>query len=150
MKELWQSPKCGQRFVTKNMSHSCMKFQLETLFAHSQPHVFQLYERFADLVQSVGPVSIIPQKTRVVFKVRTRFAGAVPRKSYLPVNFDFTRRHGGRRFSKIEQNGPHSFGHQVRIEKEEDFDTEFISLIREAYEVGEQKHLQRRHANLRS
>jgi hypothetical protein len=138
-RELWQCPKCGETFTTKNLWHSCGKFSLESLFAHSEPHVFQLYKRLEELVRSIGPITVIPQKTRVVFQVRMRFAGAVPRKSYLLCHFIFYRRHEDPRFYEVNQYGPRSFEHLIRVEKEQDFDGEFIDWIREAYEVGEQK-----------
>ena len=80
LRPLWRCPKCGARFVTRNMWHSCGKFTLETLFAKSEPQVLPLFKKFAALVRRCGRVTMIPQKTRVVFMDRVRFAGACPRK----------------------------------------------------------------------
>jgi hypothetical protein len=136
--DLWQCPRCGEWFITANMPHSCGKFSLEELFAHSDPQVFQLFRRFEELVRALGPVRMIPQKSRVVFQVRVRFAGAVPRKSYLQCGFGFHRRREHPRFYKIEQYAPRWFHHYTRVEREEDFDDEFRDWIREAYAVGRQ------------
>lgn len=57
---LWKCPKCGERFVTKNMWHSCGKFTLEELFARSEPHVYQLFNQFAEMMRKCGPVTMIP------------------------------------------------------------------------------------------
>jgi GNAT superfamily N-acetyltransferase len=141
MKDPWQCPKCGEKFVTPHMWHSCGQHSLEALFARSEPHVLRLYQRFEELVKACGPVTVIPQKTRVVFQVRVRFAGAVPRKSHLQCSFGFSRRRDHPRFYKIEQYAPRWYGHYCRIEKEEELDDEFESWVREAYEVGQQKHL---------
>jgi hypothetical protein len=65
----------------------------------------------------------------------------VPRKSYLQCAFGFRRRRDDPRFYKIEQHGPRWYTHYCRVEREEDFDDEFMSWIREAYDVGGQKHL---------
>jgi hypothetical protein len=140
-KELWQCPKCGAKFVTPNMWHSCGVHSLEELFARSDPHVLPLFNRFVELVQSVGPVTVIPQKTRVVMMVRVRFAGAMPRKSHFIASFGFARRRESPRFYKIEQYAPHWYGHYTRVASEADFDEEFMDWIRESYAVGEQKHL---------
>lgn len=94
------------------------------------------------LVRSIGPVTIIPQKARVAFQVRTRFVSAYPRKSHLLVGFDFARKVSSPRFHKIEQYGRHTFTHYLRVEKEEDFDEELIGWIRESYQVGQQMHVQ--------
>jgi hypothetical protein len=84
---------------------------------------------------------VIPQKSRIVFQVRVRFAGAVPRKSHLQCGFGFGRRVEHPRFYKIEQYAPRWFGHYCRVAREEDFDGDFTDWIREAYAVGQQKHL---------
>lgn len=104
-----------------------------------EPHVFALYQRLVELVQCCGPVTIIPQKTRIVFqvRVRVRFAGCVPRKSYLRCSFWFTRPHDNLRF---ERYGPRVHGHFVRVRPLDDLDDEFKSWLCEAYAVGEQKH----------
>ncbi|MGH9972245.1 MAG: hypothetical protein ACREBG_31245 [Pyrinomonadaceae bacterium] len=44
------------------------------------------------MVRACGPVRTIPQKTRVVFQVRVRFAGCYPRKSHLLCGFALPRR----------------------------------------------------------
>jgi hypothetical protein len=141
LKELWQCPKCGERFVSPNLWHACGTFSLEALFARSEPHVFQLYQQFEHLVKACGPITVIPQKSRIAFQVRVRFAGAIPRKSYLQCSFGFRRRVEHPRFYKIEQYTPHWYGHHCRIERDEEFDEEFKKWIREAYAVGEQRHL---------
>ena len=120
LKPLWRCPKCGEKFVTRNMWHSCGKYTLETLFARSEPHVLKLFKKFAKMVRACGPVRMIPQKTRVVFQVRVRFAGAVPRKSYLMCAIALPRRRKHRRFVKIETYAPGWHGHQFRVDSEKD------------------------------
>jgi hypothetical protein len=92
LKSLWKCPKCGERFTGKNMSHSCGKFSLEDLFARSEPDVKKIFREFAPMVRACGIVHMIPQKTRVVFQARMRFAGAMPRKSHLICHFILPRR----------------------------------------------------------
>lgn len=139
--KLWTCPKCGNEFVTKNMWHSCGQFELEALFANSEPHVFQLYQKFVKLIQECGPVTIIPQKTRIAFQVRVRFAGCIPRKTYLLCSFYFTKPHHHARFDKIERYTPRAYGHYIRIRSLDEFDEQFKTWIREGYRIGEQKHL---------
>ncbi len=76
---LWQCPECSEKFTTANQWHSCGKFSLKELFTRCEPHVFRIYEKFAKMVQACGPVTIIPQKTRVTFQVRMRFVSLYPR-----------------------------------------------------------------------
>jgi hypothetical protein len=140
-KALWQCPACGEKFVTKNMWHSCGKFSLEDLFARSEPHVFEFYQDFAALVKSCGPVTIIPQKTRLVFQARVRFISCTPRKNYLLCSFGLSRKLASPRFHKITRYAPRWFGHEYRLTAKEELDDELIVWIRESYDVGQQKHL---------
>lgn len=89
---------------------------------------------------------MIPQKSRVVFMDRVRFAGALPRKSHFIATFGFLRKVGSPRFSKIENYGNDWYGHYCPVESERDFDEEFLRWIKEAYEVGKQSHLMKKAA----
>lgn len=93
------------------------------------------------MVQACGPVTIIPQKTRVTFQVRMRFVSLYPRKTYLVGGFVFARRHEDQIFYKIETFSPRNHLHYFRLDSEADLDANFAGWIAEAYAVGEQKHL---------
>lgn len=141
LKPLWRCPLCGERFITRNMWHSCGKYSLEALFARCEPHVFPLFRKFHKMVRACGPVHVIPQKTRICFQVRVRFGGCVPRKSHLRCTLAFTRRVHHPRFVKIEKYVPHWYGHSFRVESENELDADVRRWIREAYKVGQQRRL---------
>lgn len=142
---LWTCPKCGAKFVTANMWHSCGRFRAEDLFAKSEPHVFALFQRFKRMVERCGPVTMIPQKTRLVFMVRMRFAGFTVLKSGLRVGLILERRlDPDPRLEKVETFGPRSVGHYFRIEREDQLDAAMQKWVREAYDCGAQKHFERR------
>ena len=123
------------------MWHSCGKFSLEDLFARSEPHVKKIFYEFAQMVRACGPVHMVPQKTRVVFQARMRFAGVMPRKSHLMCHFVLPRKIDNERFHKIETYNPHCHAHYLRVSEEAEFDRDVAHWLAEAYEVGEQKHL---------
>ena|SRR6185503_2856930 len=141
LKPLWRCPECGERFITENMWHSCGKYSLEALFARSEPEVFKLFKKFAKMVQKVGPVRMIPQKTRVVFQVRVRFAGCYPRKSFLVCSVALPRKVANPRFEKIVGYTRQFVGHQFRVCSEADLDAEVQGWLRDAYRVGAQEKL---------
>jgi len=123
------------------MWHSCGKFSLQDLFAHSEPRVRKIFRKFSRLVRSCGRSRMIPQKSRVAFQVRMRFAGATPRKSCLICHFILPRRIEDRRFHKVETFGPRCHGHYLRIDSERDLDGDVAGWLKQAYEVGQQKQL---------
>jgi hypothetical protein len=140
---MWQCPNCGEWFTTTNQWHSCGKYSLEALFSRSEPVVSMIFQKFADMVQAVGPVKIIPQKTRVTFQGRMRFVSLYPRKNHLVGGFVFARRVDHPRFFKIETFSARNILHHFRIETLEDLNSDFSDWIREAYTVGQQEHLRR-------
>jgi len=87
---------------------------------------------------------MIPQKSQVVFQVRFRFAGAVPRKSCLLCSLALARRHKNPRFLKIVTYAPRFHGHTFRINSAGELDSEVKKWMREAYAVGEQNGLRRK------
>jgi hypothetical protein len=88
---LWTCPRCGHRFVTANIWHSCSRYTLDDAFASSTPEARAAFERFVELVERCGPVTVIPQKTRIVLMDRVRFAGAVVRRDRVTLSFALSR-----------------------------------------------------------
>lgn len=138
---LWTCPKCGNEFVTKKLWHSCVKFDMDYHFKGKNPALRKAFEKFRAMVERCGPILVTPQKTRIVFQVRVRFAGVVPRKSYLLAGISLPRPHPDKRFAKIVRYAPNWYGHYFRLEKPEDLDASLMPYIRESYNVGQQNHL---------
>ena len=87
---------------------------------------------------------MIPQKTRVVFQVCVRFAGAYPRKSYFLSRIALPRRVDDPKFVKIETHAPHFQGHLFCVASEADLDEQVQRWLHESYRVGAQKFLDNR------
>ena len=81
------------------------------------------------------------QKTRIVFQGRVRFAGAVVRKHWLEGGLWLKRRAEHSLFHRIEKIPPHNYIYTFRLTRPEDLDEELVALLREAYAVGRQEHL---------
>jgi hypothetical protein len=101
--------------------------------------VLPLFRKFAKMVRACGPVRMIPQKTRVVFQVRVRFAGASPRKSHFLASFALPYRSDDPRFVKIVRYADHFRGHTLRVATEADLDGKVSKWLCEAYRVGAQE-----------
>lgn len=141
LKPLWRCPKCGERFVTENMWHSCGKQTLRALFARSEPQVLKFFRKFSRMVRACGAVRVIPQKTRAVFQVRVRFAGCYPRKSHLICTVGLRRRLDNPRFVRVDEYARQFIVHRFLIHSEADLDAEVQSWLRESYCVGTQESL---------
>ena len=88
-----------------------------------------------------GPIVVLPEKTRIAFQVRMSFAAVCVRRNFLVGHFVFGRRVEHPRFLRVETYSPRNHLHAFRIERLSDLDAEFLAWAREAYAVGEQKHL---------
>jgi hypothetical protein len=141
---LWQCPACGRRFANRNQSHFCGNYDLERHFEGKSTDVRTLFNVLAGHLCGFGPVTIVPEKTRIAFQVRMSFAAVSVRRAHLVGHFVLARRLEHPRFPRVDTISPRNHVHHFRISKLADLDDEFIEWAREAYAVGEQKHLKAR------
>jgi hypothetical protein len=95
------------------------------------------------MVEEIGPVRVLPEKTRIAFQVRMSFAQITPRKSWLDGHVVLARRVDSPRFRTVQTFSPRNHLHTFRIASEADIDGELRSWLAEAYAVGSQEHLNR-------
>jgi len=136
---LWPCPKCGHRFVTANLWHSCGRYRLSDHFAGAAPTVRTVFRTWLAAARTAGPVTAYAQKTRIVFQVRVRFAGAVVHKTWLDAGLWLKRRVTHSRLYRVENFGPLGYGHHFRLERAADVDAPLRALMREAYGIGAQR-----------
>ena len=81
---LWACPTCGRTFANRNQTHTCATLtDLAGHFAGKQPSVRATFDRIVEVVSALGPVSVLPEKTRVALHVRMSFAAFTPRLRWL-------------------------------------------------------------------
>ena len=132
---VWTCPRCGARLVTRNLWHSCGERSLEGLFAGSTPETLSLARAYVTLLQSLGDVQVLPQKTRLVCVARVRFAGLSPRKRGFVAGFALHRWLDSPRIVKTEDYGPRWRYHQVRVTSPADLDDELRAWLQESHDV---------------
>jgi len=141
---LWICPDCGARLVSRNLWHSCGDFSLEDLFAKSAQPVLHLARKYVALLNTLGDVQVIPQKTRLVCVARVRFGGLEPRKDWFLANFALHRWLDSPRIVKTVDYGPRWRAHFVRVRSEDDLDAELLAWLQESHDiVGLQSDLRR-------
>jgi hypothetical protein len=142
MRPLWTCPACGERFISANLWHSCGRRSYDQLFARSEPHVRLTFDRLARLARRCGPVRIYPQKTRVVFQSRIRFAHGHPQKRLFLAGFLLPRHASSPRFSKVLDGLSRHFKVcYVPLRSEQEVDAAVARWMRRAYRFGRQEHL---------
>jgi hypothetical protein len=141
---LWHCARCGRDFANRNQSHACGRLDLEHHFEAKPPEIRALFDQVVAAVRALGPVRILPEKTRIAFQVRMSFAQITPRRRWLDGHVVLARRREHPRFLKVQTISPRNHVHVFRLTAPEQIDAEFRSWLAEAYRVGEQKHLKPR------
>ena len=128
-----------------NQTHTCAGLgDLERHFVGSTAEVRATFDRIRAIVEGIGPVEILPEKTRIAFHVRMSFAAFMPHKAWLDGHLVLSRRIDSPRFRRIEEYSARNILHAFRLTSPADVDEEFAAFLAEAYAVGEQRHLDRR------
>ncbi len=80
---MWRGRKCGREFANRNQSHACGPLDLEHHFNGKPPEIRTLFDAVVAMIRQLGPVRILPEKTRIAFQVRMSFAQVTPRRHWL-------------------------------------------------------------------
>jgi len=133
VKPLWKCPRCGRRFASKNLWHSCGKYRIEDHFKGKPPALRRTFSRFVSVARSFGPVTVYAQKTRIVIQARVRFAGAVVRSDWLDAGVWLRRQATHPKLHRVESFGKAGYGLHFKLERPDDVDKELSRLMKEAY-----------------
>jgi hypothetical protein len=120
--------------------HACGRHELEPHFEGRSAKVRAIYEGFLTMVEGFGPVTILPEKTRIAFQVRMSFAQLTIRRDRVVGHLVPARRAEHLLFTRIETFSSSNHLHAFRL----DTPGQAASLIdhaREAYAVGRREHL---------
>src|SRR2546423_2421297 len=67
---LWRCPRCRRRFANRNQSHACGRHTLASHFAGKPKNVRVIFDKLLEVAKKNGPVTVLPEKTRIAFQVR--------------------------------------------------------------------------------
>ena len=138
---MWRCPECGRRFANRNQSHACGRYTLAPHFEGKPKNVRAIFDKLLAIAKKNGPVTVLPEKTRIAFHVRMSFAAFVIRRNWVDGHVILARRLESPRLRRIETFSPRNQLHAFRFEKVEEIDDEVVAWFAEAYEVGAQRHL---------
>jgi hypothetical protein len=141
---LWTCPRCGRGFANRNQVHTCRPLgSLDRHLADKPPEVVAIVRRLVELAGRRGPVSVLPERSRIAFQVRMSFAAVVPRRRWVDGHVVLARRLEHPRFRRIDSISARNHVHHFRLVRLDEVDEEVAAWLAEAYQVGEQRHLDR-------
>jgi hypothetical protein len=144
VRPLWECSACGRTFANRNQSHTCAPLgDLDRHFDGSAPSVRATFDRALAVVEALGPVEVLAEKTRIALHARMSFAAFMPRRQWLAGHLVLARHIASPRFARLETISARNIVHQFRLNTPDDVDDEFAAWLAEAYQVGVQEHLRR-------
>lgn len=100
------------------------------------PKVAPLYDRFVNLLQGFGPVTILPTQTRVDFQRRIIFVSIQFSQDDMRVQLILPYREDNPRMVRIEVFSENKISHTMVIRSLDDFDARFTNWLQESYNLG--------------
>ena len=137
---LWVCPECGRGFANPHQSHACGPLDLAHHLEGRSDAVRATYAAFLALLEENGPVTVLPEKTRIAFQVRMSFAQLTLRQRWVLGHLVLAQRVDSDVFTKVETFSPRNHMHAFRLDGPDE-----VAKLRpwapEAYLVGCQDHL---------
>jgi hypothetical protein len=105
---LWICPHCGRDFANRNQTHTCAgpESELERHFRGKPVEIRRLFNAFVEQLRGLGPVTVLPQKTRIAFHVRMSFAQLTPKQGWIDGHLVLAERHDEPMFRKVTTFSP--------------------------------------------
>lgn len=92
MRGMWTCSDCGREFASRHQYHSCGSHSLEEHFAGREPQVIATFNKLLATAERSGPVTVLPEKTRIAFQVRMSFAAFSLRRRWVDGHVVLARR----------------------------------------------------------
>jgi len=140
-RQRWRCAKCGRHFANRNQQHSCGLADLGSHFEGRSIAVRGIFNAFLAELRTLGPVTVLPEKTRIAFQTRMSFAQLTLRRNWVTGHLVLARRATSSQFVKVETISPRNHVHHFRLETPADLNSELRGYMAEAYRVGNQEHL---------
>lgn len=142
---MWTCPDCGHQFVNTNQSHSCGSYTLEDFLKDKSPTAIALFNHFIGTYRKIGPLTLHPVKTRVALMTSMRFC-AINKIAKDHINGHLvlvTPYENASCFYKMDNLNNRFFVHHFRLYRPSDVNAALIKHMKEAYEVGNRKHIKK-------
>jgi len=139
---MWTCRRCGRSFANRNQTHTCAPLgDLDRHFAGCAPQVRACFDRVLEAARRAGPVTVLPERSRIAFQVRMSFAAFTARRRWLDGHVVLARELASPRFRKVEVFSPRNVLHAFRLQDPAEVDDEVAAWLAEGYAVGAQEHL---------
>ena len=140
---MWTCPKCKQKFVNRNQSHSCGRYTVAGFLKGKSQYSVGLFNHFISQYRNIGRFDLHPVKTRVALLTQMRFC-AINKigPDFIDVHFVLTEPHSeALSFRRIDNLANRFYIHHLRIHHKKDINAEVKRCMKLAYDNGNRKHI---------
>ncbi|HEU5266761.1 MAG TPA: hypothetical protein VFU35_08670 [Jatrophihabitans sp.] len=82
---MWRCPVCGRDFANRSQTHYSPPLgDLEAHFGGCAAPVRETFDRILAVLNELGPVTVLAEKTRIALQVRMSVAAVAPRPTSTP------------------------------------------------------------------
>lgn len=134
---MWTCERCGRTFANRNQVHTCRLLgSVDVHFVGKDPAVRETFERIVEVVEGLGPVEVLAEKTRIALHSRMSFAAFTPRVHWLDAHVVLAVQLESPRFTKVEVYSPRNILHAFRLRDPAEVDAEVVDWLTRAYDAG--------------
>jgi len=134
---LWICPRCRRRFLTPNVWHACTERELDEHFTGKPAGIRELYEAWLVFVErNGGPITVVPQKTRIGFQARARFASVMIRRGWIDCSLWLNHAAKHPLFTPVKRETEREFVYTFRLTDKSQLDKELAALVKDAYRAS--------------
>ena len=130
----WTCPTCHRRFAHANQWHSCAVQDLDAHFGRAGPRLKRIFARLLSTCRRNGPVTVVPQKSKIALYARVTFGGVNVKSDALLLGIILGRRLDHPRVIRHASYGPHTHALHLLLHTERDIDAELATWLAEAYQ----------------
>jgi hypothetical protein len=134
---MWICPRCHQKFLRDNQTHSCNDKSLEDYLKGKSYQVVEVFWHFIDEYKKIGDFDIHPTKSMIGFSNGKRFAFIMRLgRNFVDVMFPFNKEYKDNEcFYRIGGvPGGEQFNHYCRLMNKEDVNKELKKYMKMAIE----------------
>jgi len=131
----WICPNCEREFRGKNQFHSCEQSTIEQHIVDKPEFIVEIFHKLLDLATSFGDVELLPLKTAIQVKSKSTFLSIYLKKNKVHLEFQLGYESKLKQITKTVRISKHRVFHHADIYSMEEVDSEFTSLLQEAYNI---------------
>lgn len=140
---MWKCPKCGRKFVVRNVEHTCHLRPVSEHLRGKSREVAALYRKLEQMTRAAagGPLEVVATKSAISFRGRVGFAWVRVLRQRLDVGLLLPRVLRHSRVKKIFTQSQRTHVHYFDVRAPQDLNRDFADWLREAWRAGQQLQL---------